>query len=252
MLSFSLPVYGQSAQSPPPFSATTESPFKINSFLDTPTISSPLTGYKIEVRSDGSCIVVPIHRNIHAFIPWKTLDDKTLHVSIIKETPLSPDQLSSIKKAIVGYGTVKFDDSQTFVSWNEALQTTSEYKTKISLPTNIVLDSDDNEEANVAIYITDEKNPIYSGYTANVIDHNRIVKSNIIIYDMNNLGDKQISSIVRHEFGHALGLRHSGYADDLMFGIIPVPSYVTEHDVATLLSLYESVIKGPLNSGIKT
>ena len=187
---------------------------------------------------------------INTFLPWKTLDDKTLHVSIIKETPLSPDQLSSIKKAIVGYGTVKFDDSQTFVSWNEALQTTSEYKTKISMPTNIVLVSDDIREADITISITDQKNPNYSGFTTHVIENNRLVKSNITIYDINNLTDKQISSIVRHEFGHALGLAHANSPNDLMFSTIQVPSYVTECDVDTLLALYDGNLKNSSNCGV--
>ena len=253
MFSFSLPAFGMEIINQKPIlGESKDSTSKFDSVWTIPSISSPITGYKIESRKDGSYGVVPVHREMHTFLPWKTLDDNTLHVSIIKETSLSPDQLTSIKKALVGYGTVKFDDSQTFVSWNEALQQISEYDTRISLPRNIVFDSDENEEADVFIHVSDEKNPIYSGYTANVIEHKKIVKSNIIIYDMSNLTDQQISSIIRHEFGHALGLRHSDFADDLMFGIIPVPSYVSDHNVVTLLSLYEGAIKNPLNSWGKT
>ena len=187
---------------------------------------------------------------INTFLPWKTLDDNTLHVSIIKETPLSPDQLASIKKALVGYGTVKFDDSQTFVSWNEALQTTSDYKTKISMPTNIVLVPENDKEADITISVTDQINPNYSGYTTHVIENNKIVKSNIIIYDINNMIDKQISSIVRHEVGHALGLAHANSPNDLMFSTVQVPSYVTECDVDTLLALYDGKIKNSSDCGV--
>ena len=251
-LSFFLPAFGQTIPNHELVSITTMAwPSKIDSFWANPTISSPITGYKIEARPDGSYIVVPPHTNVRAFLPWKTLDDKTLYVSIIKQTPLSPDQEESIKKAIVGHGTVKSDDTTTYVSWKEALQNKSEYESGILMPTNIVLVSDNNEEANVAIWVTDQKNPIFSGYAANVIEHNTIVKSNIIIYDINNLTGPEISSIVRHEFGHALGLRHSDFADDLMFGMVPVPSYISERNIASLLSLYGNVIN-PSNSGIKT
>ena len=248
VLSFSLPAFAQTSQNQPLSSITKAWPSADSWSI--PTIRSPTASYKIEANS-GGLYQIPTARNTQPFLPWKLLDDKTLHVSIIKETPLSPDQLASIKKAIVGYGTVKSDAITTYVSWNEALETVPEYKSS-SMPTNIVLESDDDEDANVSIYVTDEKNIIYSGYTANVIEHKQIVKSNIIIYDINNLTDKQISSIVRHEFGHALGLRHSAFTDDLMFGAVPVPSYISEHDVATLLSLYGSVINDPSNSGIKT
>lgn len=187
---------------------------------------------------------------INTFLPWKTLDDKTLYVSIIKETSLSADQLVNIKKAITGYGTVKFDDTETFVSWNEALQTTSQYKTKISMPTNIVLLSDNNSEADVTIFITDEENANYSGYTTHVIENNKIVKSNITIYDINSMTGKQISSIVRHEFGHALGLAHADSPNDLMFSTVQVPSYVTECDIDTLLALYDGNVKNSSNCGV--
>jgi len=252
VLSLVLPAYGQTLPNQQLSSSTTKSwPSKIDSFKTNPTLSSPITGYKIEARNDGSYGVVPPHTNVRAFLPWKTLDDKTLHASIIKQTQLSPDQEASIKRAIVGYGTVKSDATTTYVSWKEALQNESKYKSGISMPSNIVLVSDDNEEANVAIWVTDQKNPIFSGYASNVIQNKTIVKSNIIIYDINNLTDQQISSIVRHEFGHALGLRHSDFTDDLMFGIVPVPAYVSVHHIGTLVSMYENLIT-PSNSGIKT
>ena len=187
---------------------------------------------------------------IKTYLPWESLEHKTLYVSIIKETQLSADQLVNIKRPITGFGTVKFNDSETFVSWNEALQTVSQYKTNISLPKNIVLVEDDNEEADVVIYVTDQKNPIFSGYTANVIEHKTIVKSNIIIYDINNLTDQQISSIVRHEFGHALGIKYSDFADDLMFGTVPVPSYVSECHLTALLELYNGNIKNSSSCGV--
>jgi hypothetical protein len=187
---------------------------------------------------------------IKTFLPWEPHDDKTLSVSIIKLTSLSPDQLSSAKKAIVGYGTIEFNGSHTYVSWSEALQAISEDNTKNPFPKTISLLPDDNENADILIYITDEKNPIYSGYTSNVIENQKIVKSNIIIYDINSLDDQEISSIVRHEFGHALGLKHSDFANDLMFGTVPVPSYVSECHIGALLDLYDGKIKNSSSCSI--
>ena len=80
---------------------------------------------------------------INTFLPWKIQNDKILQVSIIKETPLSPDQIEAVKKAITGYGTIRFDDTTTYVSWNEALKTASEYKTKTPMPA-IEITSDNN------------------------------------------------------------------------------------------------------------
>jgi hypothetical protein len=224
-------------------------PNQIESLI-TKTISSPVTGYKIQVRDDGTYGIVPIHKN-NQVLSWDTPVNKTLSVSIMKLTPLSVDQLSSVKKAIVGHGTVKFNDFYTFVSWNEALQNFLANDSKLLMPTSLELVEDDNAEADVVIYITDEKNPIYSGYTSNVIENQKITKSNIIIYDINSLDDQQISSLVRHEFGHALGLVHSGSENDLMFGTVPVPSYVSDSNVAALIALYENT-NATSNYGIKT
>jgi hypothetical protein len=187
---------------------------------------------------------------IKTFLPWESHDDNTLSVSIVKLTALSPDQLSSAKKAIVGYGTIEFNGSHTYVGWSEALQASSKPDTKIPFPKTISLLPDENENADIVIYITDEKNPIYSGYTSNVIENQKITKSNIIIYDINSLDDQQISSIVRHEFGHALGLKHSDFANDLMFGTVPVPSYVSECHIGALLELYDGNIKNFSSCGV--
>ena len=186
---------------------------------------------------------------INTFLPWKT-QDKILQVSIIKDTPLSPDQIESVKKAITGFGTIEFDDTITYVSWQEALKTTSEYKTKISMPT-IEMVSDNNEKADITIVITDEKDTRgYSGFTTHVLEDNMIVKSNITIYDINNITGEQISSITRHEFGHALGLAHADSPDDLMYDIVQVPSYVTDCDIDTLLALYDGNVKSPSQCGV--
>jgi predicted Zn-dependent protease len=176
---------------------------------------------------------------INTFFPWKEQTDKTLQVSIIEETALSADQVERVKNAITGFGTVKFDDTTTYVSWNEALKTASEHKTKSPMPT-IEMISDNNKQADIIISITDAKNTDgYSGYTTHVLEDNKIVRSNITIYDINNISGEQISSITRHEFGHALGLAHADSPDDLMYDIVQVPSYVTNCDIDTLLSLYD-------------
>ena len=187
---------------------------------------------------------------IDTFFPWKSQNDKTLQVSIIKETPLSADQIDRVKKAITGHGTVKFDDTTTFVSWSEALETTSDYKTKISMP-QIELVNDNYRVADITITITDTSNSDgYSGFTTHVIEDNEIVKSNITIYDINSISGEEISSITRHEFGHALGLIHANSPDDLMYNIVQVPSYVTDCDIDSLLSLYDGNVQGVSECGV--
>lgn len=187
---------------------------------------------------------------INTFLPWKAQTDKTLQVSIIKDTPLSPDQLESVKKAITGDGTIKFDDSTTYVSWQKALETTSGYKTKLSMPA-VEIVADNNNKADITITITDKKDTRgYSGFTTYVIEDNQIVKSNVTIYDIDSITGEQISSITRHEFGHALGLAHADSPDDLMYDIVQVPSYVTDCDIGTLLALYDGNVQSVSKCGV--
>lgn len=187
---------------------------------------------------------------INTFFPWKEQTDKTLQVSIIKETPLSADQLERIKNAITGYGTVKFDDTTTYVSWNEALNTASDYKTRTPMP-KIEMISENNKKADIIISVTDAKNADgYSGFTTHVLEDNKIVSSEITIYDINSISGEEISSITRHEFGHALGLVHADSPDDLMYNMVQVPSYVTDCDISSLVSLYDGNVQSSSLCGV--
>ena len=119
-----------------------------------------------------------------------------------------------------------------------------------TMPTIEMVD-DNNGEADITITITDEKNAEgYSGQTTHVVDNNEIVKSNITIYDINNIPLYQISSITRHEFGHTLGLAHSDSPDDLMYDIVYLSSYVTDCDIDTLLALYDGNVQSVSECGI--
>ncbi len=59
----------------------------------------------------------------------------------------------------------------------------------------------------------------YSGFTKSIVDESQhqILKSQITIYDVNKISNEELETIIRHEFGHALGLAHSTAPEDLMF-----------------------------------
>ena len=56
----------------------------------------------------------------------------------------------------------------------------------------------------------------YTGYTKSVVDGNEILKSFITIYDVNNLSEEELGTILRHEFGHALRLNSNEKFNNLM------------------------------------
>jgi predicted Zn-dependent protease len=79
----------------------------------------------------------------------------------------------------------------------------------------------------------------YSALTRTISNGNQILKVFITIYDSEKLSDIQLESIVRHEFGHALGLPHTNNSKDLMSESIPMNnSYISQCDINTLEKSY--------------
>src|SRR3990170_4591946 len=82
----------------------------------------------------------------------------------------------------------------------------------------------------------------YTGYTKSVVDGNEILKSFITIYDVTNLTDEQLGTILRHEFGHALGLGHSTAPEDLMAPNIDMTvPYISECNTNAIRDLYNGI-----------
>ena len=82
----------------------------------------------------------------------------------------------------------------------------------------------------------------YTGYTKSVVEGHEILKSFITIYDVNNLSDEELSTIVRHEFGHAIGLGHSTAPEDLMAPNIDMTvPYISECNVDAITDLYSGI-----------
>ncbi|MEO2221047.1 MAG: matrixin family metalloprotease, partial [Nitrosopumilus sp.] len=73
------------------------------------------------------------------------------------------------------------------------------------------------------ILLTDEVNGDgYSGFTKSIADEtqNQILKSEITIFDASSITNADLEKLLRHEFGHAIGLAHSSAIEDLMYPTI--------------------------------
>jgi len=72
------------------------------------------------------------------------------------------------------------------------------------------------------------------------VSQNQILKSRIIIFDVNSLSPAALETVVRHELGYALGLAHSSTPEDLMYPVIETNfQYVSECDVDAMTALYD-------------
>ena len=140
------------------------------------------------------------------------------------------------------YNTPSGMKSQYFRGWQGAVNTISA-NTKYPIPEKFNLIQSNNGEGDIVVTLSSVKSDDgYSGVTRTIVDGNQILKAFITIYDSNKLTDSQLESIVRHEFGHALGLPHTDNSEDLMNeSIMTNHSYITDCDLNALQKLYNDV-----------
>ncbi len=176
---------------------------------------------------------------------WKSwrLVGTTLNVNIIKSPQITERQIAIIKNAITS--TRILTDSQgtsqpVYEGWAGALMNASVRQTKYNIPTEFNFVESNNGAGDIIITLSSIRDADgYTGYTKSIIEENEILKSFITIYDVSDMPDGQLATIVRHEFGHALGLGHSTAQEDLMAPSVDMTvPYVSECNIDAIVSLY--------------
>jgi hypothetical protein len=142
---------------------------------------------------------------------------------------------------MIKVGIVSVTGSNDVVESKTISDIFNEKSTQNNLPTNIQFVNSDNEAGDIIIFLETLKDEDgITGFTKSTVEGDIILKSRITIYDINNISNENLSTIIRHEFGHALGLAHSTDKDDLMFPSISTElPYISECNMAALASLYD-------------
>jgi len=187
---------------------------------------------------------------------WKSwrLVGTTLNVNILNAKGLSENRIDVIKNAITSEETLEIDDSLThkgpkgfssiyYTGWEGALKNIASNDTLYNIPTDFNVITSNGQEGDVIITLSNLRDGDgYTGYTKSVVDGNEILKSFITIYDVTNLTDEQLGTILRHEFGHALGLGHSTAPEDLMAPNIDMTvPYISECNTNAIRDLYNGI-----------
>jgi hypothetical protein len=167
--------------------------------------------------------------------PWSGKQN-TIKVAIINEAGLGEEKISVIKKAIQSDAHYNKDGHIYFEGWAGALNTvytTHPKKFEIS-------ESEKKIPGNITIELLKSQDPNYSGFTRPNYEGSKIVSASIQIFNSNNLSLIQLENLVRHEFGHALGLGHASDQSSIMYEfIVPDEKLISDCDMTGLKGLTE-------------
>jgi len=190
---------------------------------------------------------------IDTFLSWWLVENDVLHVNIVNAHKY-PEKVDIIKDVILSTEVIEIDNSLThiglkgstttyYLGWTGALEKSSQTPTSFYIPKKLEVIDSATGAGDITIKLVNyQSGDGFSGWTKSIADEsqNQILKSEITIYDIDNLTDNQLSYIMRHELGHALGLAHSSAPEDLMAPRLPADfPYISPCDIDAIISLYD-------------
>lgn len=183
---------------------------------------------------------------------WRLLSGELLNVNLLNDDILTIEQQDAVRKVIMSTDSIELDDfmvnrgfqgseSTYYLGWAGAMSAAKETDTVYAIPTDYAIIHSSNGEGNIVIKFSNMMDTDgFSGYTRSVLDNGEILKSYITIYNVDELEASELATILRHEFGHALGLGHSTDPEDLMAPVILTDfPYISECNVDAMVLLYD-------------
>lgn len=190
---------------------------------------------------------------VDTWVSWVLIGNTPMFINIINSDAAPQEKVDAVKDVILSKETIAVDDTMLnpdapggtkitlYKGWVGALEKAAERPTKFTIPKNIEIIESDAGGGAITIELTNLKDPDgFAGYTNSVVDGNQILKSRIIIYEVDKLTDEKLTTVVRHELGHAFGLGHSTATEDLMNPVVKTKyPFISECDINAFVSLYD-------------
>ena len=191
---------------------------------------------------------------LKTWFPWMLVGGQALHVNILDNNSATQERIDIIKNAIeseetlvidytLPYTTPKKTNPTYYKGWTGALLLAAQQDTILNIPTNFEFSNSNLQLGDITVELLSLSDPDgYAGYTKSVVDQGEILKSHIIIYNVNSISNEQLSTTILHEFGHALGLAHSSAPDDLMYPVLETDfPYISECMIDAIAGLYDGI-----------
>ncbi len=190
---------------------------------------------------------------IKTWVAWQIPKDMPLQVIIINSPDLSDEKINTIKEAIISEKTLVLENaflnkepitgkSTYYEGWRGALKSIAEQKTEFNIPVDFEVTTSEKSIGDIIIILSTAKETDGTyAFTRSIADEdaNQILKSFITVFDVENLNDKELAAVIRHEFGHVMGLIHSTDEEDLMYPTFqPNHAFISECDIDAIFSLY--------------
>lgn len=181
---------------------------------------------------------------------WHKWDKTNISISIISNDYTTIPRVDAIGDAIFNQNTLLIDDSLQhkghkgnnstyYLGWQAALDSIK--NTTDAVPANIHMELTDKPKGDIVILLQKTSHP-YGDTAKTQYFSGKII---ITIFDIEKLGLGQLTTISRHELGHAFGITHSTAPEDLMHPVITTPyPYISQCNLRAIESLYTD------NSGV--
>lgn len=189
---------------------------------------------------------------IETWIAWRITEGEPLRITL-SGNALNDERIEIIKDVFLDTEPMEIDNSLLhkgpkgttsihYAGWAGAMLAAAETPTQFFIPVVFEI-TDKGGIGDINIKLERAINPDgYSGWTSSIVDeiNNQILKSDITIFQTNDYSDNQLSAVLRHEVGHALGLAHSTAPEDLMAPTMTTEfPYISPCDVSAMVILYD-------------